>query len=253
MAEEVSDASLVLPRSILAALFLNGSLGLVMLITFCFCIGDVETALASPTGFPFIQMFYTATNSFAGTGVLTAILIVLTICGCTSNVATASRQMWAFARDAGLPCSAVLARVSSLWNVPLNAVLMSFCISVLLFLINIGSTVAFNAIASLGVASLLSSYLISLVCLILKRLHHESLPPARWSLGRYGLWINGVAVVFLVVIWFFSFWPLAREVSATTMNWNVAIYGAALVFAVGYYFVYGKHAYTAPVVRIKRI
>ena len=35
---------------------LNGVLGWIMLVTFCFCIGDVETALETPTGYPFIQV-----------------------------------------------------------------------------------------------------------------------------------------------------------------------------------------------------
>ena len=91
---------------------LNGALGYIMLITFCFCLGNVETALNSPTGYPFIEVFYNATNNHAGTTVMTCILIILTVCGCISNVATASRQMFAFARDNGLPFSPFLAYVS---------------------------------------------------------------------------------------------------------------------------------------------
>lgn len=90
---------------------INGSLGYVMLITFCFCVGDVGTALSTPTGYPFIEVFYNATNSHAGTTIMTCILITLTVCGCISNVATASRQMFAFARDNGLPFSGFLAYV----------------------------------------------------------------------------------------------------------------------------------------------
>ena len=94
------------------SLFLNGVLGLVMLITMCFCIGDLESVLVTPTAYPFIQIFYNATNSLVATNVMTSIVIVLTIgCG-INNVAGASRQMFAFARDGGLPFSEYLARVS---------------------------------------------------------------------------------------------------------------------------------------------
>lgn len=131
--------------------------------------------------------------------------------------------------------------------------MVSLCITILLSMINIGSTVAFNAIASLGVASLLSSYIISFSCLILKRYRGEPLPHARWSLGKHGMWINAVAVVFLLMTFIFSFFPLATPVVASTMNWNVLIYGSAIIFAVGFYFARGKHVYEGPVVVVKQL
>lgn len=97
----------------MASLFLNGALGFVMLVTYCFCLGNVEDILGTKTGYPFIQVFYNVTNSLGGASAMTAILITLTVCGCISNVATASRQLFAFARDGGLPFSPFLAQVSS--------------------------------------------------------------------------------------------------------------------------------------------
>lgn len=72
-----------------------------MLIIFCFCLGDVETALATPTGYPFMQVFSDVTHSNAGTTVMTSVLIIMNAGGCITNIATSSRQMWAFARDRG--------------------------------------------------------------------------------------------------------------------------------------------------------
>lgn len=96
----------------MASLFLNGALGFIMLVTYCFCFGsDVEGILNSPTKQPFIQVFYNVTNSAGGASAMTAILIVLTVCSSISNVATASRQLFAFARDGGMPFSPFLAYV----------------------------------------------------------------------------------------------------------------------------------------------
>jgi choline transport protein len=90
---------------------LNGTLGWVMLVTFCFCVGDPIVALDTPTGYPFIDMFIRSTGSHAGASIMTCILIVITIGGCVNNVASASRQLWSFARDEGLPFSGWLAHV----------------------------------------------------------------------------------------------------------------------------------------------
>lgn len=58
MSEEIRNASSVLPKAIMWAAGLNGSMGFIMIITFCFAMGDVEQILHSPTGFPFIQVFF---------------------------------------------------------------------------------------------------------------------------------------------------------------------------------------------------
>ena len=276
MSEEIKDASRTLPLAMMWTAVLNGSLGFVMLVTLCYCLGDVETILSNPEIMPFIQVFYTATKSRAGSSVMTAILIVLMVSGCITNVATASRQMFAFARDQGLPFSRFLARVSLPataipalielpafkvdglmqvrpgWDVPVNSVIVSFIITILLSLINIGSTTAFNAIVSLGTASLLSSYIVSITCIIIKRWRHERLPPKRWGLGRYGMAINIVSVAYLIIFFVFCFFPVATPVTASTMNWNILIYGVVLSFAICYFFVRGRFVYSGPVIYVNK-
>lgn len=111
MSEEIKDASIVLPRAIMWAAGINGSLGFIMVITFCFTLGSVFDILTTPTGYPFIQVFYNATQSNAGTSIMTAILIVNITSACISTVATVSRQTWSFARDQGLPFSSFIAHV----------------------------------------------------------------------------------------------------------------------------------------------
>ena len=111
MSEEIKDASLTLPRAMMSTVVINGCMGFVMLVTYCFCMGDVNTILSNPDVMPFVQTFLIATNSNVGTSFMTSILIILTVCGCITNVATASRQMFAFARDRGLPFSSFLAYV----------------------------------------------------------------------------------------------------------------------------------------------
>lgn len=81
---------------------------------------------------------------------------------------------------------------------------MCFVIVVLLSLINLGSNVALNAINSLAAVSVLTSYLISIGCLIWRRVSGEPLPPRKWSLGKYGLAINCIAFSLLLPLYFFA-------------------------------------------------
>ncbi|KAK4964919.1 hypothetical protein LTR42_012336 [Elasticomyces elasticus] len=177
--EEVKDAGIVLPRALIWSVVPNGIMALIMGATFVFCIGDIDDVLASPT-----------------------------------EVATASRQLWSFARDQGVPFSGWLSHVSPGWNIPIRAVFVSVVISTLLSFINIGSYVALNAINSLGVVSLLVSYTVTITCLVWRRLAGAPLPPRKWSLGRFGLAVNLVALAFVLPVLFFAFWPLAKDVTA---------------------------------------
>lgn len=134
----------------------------------------------------------------------------------------------------------------------MNAVIVSFCITILLSLINIGSTTAFNAIASLGTASLLSSYIVSISCVFIKRWRNEQLPSARWSLGKYGAPINAFSVAYLLTVYIFSFFPEATPVTPSTMNWNILIYGFTVCFAIVFFMVKGRHVYFGPVVLVRK-
>jgi choline transport protein len=137
------------------------------------------------------------------------------------------------------------------WNIPLNAVLLTFTITCLLSLINIGSTVAFNAIGSLALVAILGTYMISISIFILRRLRGP-LPPHRWSLGKMGIFINIGAVAWLLMVWVFCFFPVSIPVTVTTMNWNVVMFVGISVIGLGYWFVWGRKAYRPPVFLVKR-
>lgn len=80
--------------------------------TFCYTVGDVESVLATKTGYPFIQVFYNATKSRAGATAMTSIMTLLSIfCG-MANMTTASRQLFAFARDNGVPFNRFFQKVA---------------------------------------------------------------------------------------------------------------------------------------------
>ena len=138
MSEELQDASRTLPLAMIWTAIINGAMGFVAIVTFVMTIGDLQTALSSPTGYPFITVFYNATHSHVGTSLMTTILIIMLLFGCVTNFATSSRQLWAFSRDQGTPFSHWLSAVRPGWDIPLNSVIFSYVFSMCLSLINFG-------------------------------------------------------------------------------------------------------------------
>lgn len=114
MSEELRDASRTLPKVMISSLAINGAMGFGMLLTFLFCLGDMDAALSTPTGFAFIEVFSSGTKSIAAASALTSIMIVLSTLGCITNMASASRQLFSFARDNAVPFPKFFAHVSYL-------------------------------------------------------------------------------------------------------------------------------------------
>ena len=99
------------------ATFVNGVLGIVMMITFCFAVGggdNLEQVLDSNIGIPVIQLLYNVTASKAGTVVMSVVLLILQYFSAITTIASSSRQTWAFARDKGFPFSNWLSYVGGL-------------------------------------------------------------------------------------------------------------------------------------------
>ena len=112
MSEEIQNASVVVPRSMMFTVFINGSLAFGMLIMTLFSLTDVEGASNTRTGYPYMEILLHSTGSIAGAAVLTSILVVMQYFANVGLLASASRLCWSFARDRGLPGWAWLQHVS---------------------------------------------------------------------------------------------------------------------------------------------
>jgi choline transport protein len=293
MSEELKDASIQLPRAMMWSIFLNGVLGVTMVISFCFCIKDVEAFVSGvidtnlicrnykrvltksqSSSYPIVDVVYTTTGSYAGTCVLIVFLLILLFFSAVSTVASSSRQIWSFARDhvslvqphslsmkhllktlQGFPYSEWIRQVAPGSEVPVNSLLVCLAISLILAAINFGSNTALSAILSVSNAALLLSYIMSIGSLRLRRLQSEPLPPRRWSLGKFGGIINDITLAFLVVAFFFSFWPsyvlVGDSTAAADFNWTVVVLVIVGVLAVAYWTAGGRYKYVAPVTLIK--
>ena len=113
MSEEIQNAALVVPRSIMISLFINGALGFAVLLVTLFSLNNVEKALQTPTNYPYMQVFLDSTGSVAGATTMACIITVMAFSANIGILATASRMCWSFCRDRGLPGWQYLQHVSN--------------------------------------------------------------------------------------------------------------------------------------------
>lgn len=252
MSEEIKDAGLMVPRAIMGSYVFNGFMGLILLIAYIFCIPSVDDALSDSSAYPFLYVFRNA-MSVAGVNALTAVVLFLLVASNISFNLSTSRQTWSFARDGGLPFSRWISYVHPTLQIPINAVGLSCLISILLSLINLGSSAAFNAMASLQLVALLLTYIVSISCVLHRRLHNpKTLPQCRWSLGRFGIATNIGGLAYAVFAFFWCFWPNGTPVTAFTFNWSVAIFIGVVFLSLLMYWIKGRATFDGPVVLVRR-
>jgi choline transport protein len=233
----------------IVSIAINGLTGFCMLLAILYCMGDIDAALSTPTGFPFIEILTQASGSIAGGTALSALLVVMFCCATLTIVASSSRQLWAFARDRAVPHPRAVGYVDKRMKVPLTSIAITCVVTCLLSLINIGSATVLNAILSLTVAGFFGSYLIPFSLFLHKRIKNPAqVPPGPWNLGKWGVLVNAFAIVWTVVVMFFSFWPTGVPVTPVNMNWSCVIWGAVVLFALGFWALHGRKIYTGPVV-----
>lgn len=113
LSEEVTKPKTTVPYAMLGGFVFNGLLAFGSLLTILYTMGDLAAALTTPTGWPILEIYFQATNSYVGTSCLAAITFVIGFVAFFGALASTSRLVWAFARDNGLPGSRYFSHVSS--------------------------------------------------------------------------------------------------------------------------------------------
>jgi hypothetical protein len=86
-----------------------------------------------------------------------------------------------------------------------------------------------------------------------KRVRGETLPPSRFSLGKFGIAINLFAVLYVTVACIASFFPVVNSSAVADMNWSVVMFGGVLVIACVDYFFRGRKQYIEPAKHLNKI
>ncbi|KAI9665518.1 MAG: hypothetical protein M1831_001660 [Alyxoria varia] len=251
--EETRNAQTVIPLSMGVSTTLNGVLGFAMLIALMFCApAEIESTLDSETSYPFMSIYLHAVGSAAGATGMAIVVILTEIFATVGVVATASRMLWAFAREGGLPFSSYIARVDERTRLPLYAIGVTALINILLAIINIGSEVGFGAFISLIVASYYASFILSAAAMLHKRL---TTPASEMNWGPFRLYKWGVPLTVAAILYstlgmFFSMWPTTVSPDIEEMNYCVLVFGSTLLFSMGFWLVYGRKHYTGPILEV---
>ncbi|KAH8731958.1 amino acid/polyamine transporter I [Phaeosphaeriaceae sp. PMI808] len=248
LAEEMPHASRNVPLAMIGSVVLNGILGLAYCIMLLYSIGPLDKVLATPTGFPFIQVFFDTTNSKVGATFLSLTITVIAIAAVTAGITSTSRTYWAFARDKAVPFDRYFSHVNQSSQVPVRSVVLVTVLQMLLGFIYLGNTTAYNAIVSMAILGLYASYLMPIVYfMIYGRPNFSSDEFGRFKMPKIlGLVMNIISCAWLVISMVFSTFPTVMPVTPQNMNYSIVVMVGWVVLGGAFYFVSGRKKFEVP-------
>ncbi|MEU9028131.1 amino acid permease [Streptomyces sp. NPDC048383] len=219
LSEETTNAQVSASRGIMRAIGWSWLAGFVLLAGLTFAIQDYAATQASATGVPPAQIFLDALGIAGAKALLLVVIVAQLFCG-NAETAAASRMVFAFSRDGALPGSRLWRHVDARTGTPTRAVWLAVGVAALLALPSLYSPTAYAAVTAINVIGITPAYAIP-ICLRIRNRHRFQ--PGPWNLGRWGVPVGAIAVVWVVFVTVLFCLPQSRPesglVSVTTFNY----------------------------------
>jgi amino acid transporter len=198
--EETLDPRRNAPWGIFIAVAVSVIAGGLMILALTLSIPDLNQVTAFGDN-AFAELLKLRLGPAMGNAIVFLVAGAMWLCGLAS-LTSASRMVYAFARDGGLPFSKVWAKVSPRHQTPSNAIWALAGLALLLAL----WVSLYSAVVSLAVIALYISYGLPIVARLYARYKGHEGPPGPWNLGRLSVpvavcavaWIAFISVLFVL-------------------------------------------------------
>ena len=202
LTEETKQPGLAAPRAMVRAIAIAAVLGTLLIGALNFAIQNYASeAAGTKTGNAVGDILVDAVGVNFGKVLVAAIAIALLIC-VNGNLTSNSRMIYAFSRDFARvddgrphPISRKLSEVHTGSRVPRYAVWVAVLGACVLGVLNLWSTVAFNAAITINVIGLYTAYAIPV---FLRLRQGENFQRGPWHLGRWSAPVGWIAIGWVV-------------------------------------------------------
>ncbi len=192
LSEETHDPARAAPKGILASVGISAVAGYLLLAAITLAIRDLPAVAADRDAA--LSVMTSALGSSFGKAAMGVALAAMWFCG-LSSITSASRTLYAFSRDRGIPFAAAFARVHASLRTPVAAILaVTFGPLLLVLATSLASNRLFDAMAKMATMGLYVSYAAPILLGALARRAGRWRTMGPFSLGRYGTLVAWAAV-----------------------------------------------------------
>ncbi len=195
VAEETIDPRRRAPWGILNSVVISAVAGYLLLLALTLAIHNLPAVLAATDAggnkIPaVIAILQQALGSRAGAATSLLAALAMWFCG-LSTVTSTSRAVYAFARDRGMPLSHWWRHVGKRFRTPAAAI---WLVAATAWVCSVYSG-AYSVVTSISTVGIYVSYGIPILLYWRNRRSSNAIPPGPWNLGRWGIAINAVALL----------------------------------------------------------
>ncbi|KOU39593.1 APC family permease [Streptomyces sp. WM6378] len=213
LGEESIDPARNAPRAILRALIASFVLGGLILLFALLATPDLHAKQLSVEGLQYVVK--AALGQTVGQAVLWCVVIAITVCALSVQTA-GLRLAFAMARDNNLPAGSKLARLSPRFRTPVLATCLIGFVAIAILVVNINQPQIFSVVTSIAIVMIYVAYLLVTLPMLVQRLRGGwTSATDHFSLGRLGLPVNVLAVLWGTAMTVNLLWPRAEVYNAT--------------------------------------
>lgn len=210
LAEETDNPRRRAPRAILGALASVGLVGLLLILGTMRAVADPADPALGQLGGGMSYVIRQVLGERLGPGLLAVVVLAVTICTLTVHAA-AVRLVFAMARDGVLPFASGLAHVSESTRTPTRPAVLLGGLAAVILVLNVDFSQVVEVMTSVSVIWANLAYLLVTLPMLMSRLRRdrpeEPSQPGLFSLGRWGLPINALAVAWGILVIVNTAWP----------------------------------------------
>ncbi|ATL66329.1 APC family permease [Nocardia terpenica] len=237
LGEETVQPRRTAPRAILRALLASFVIGGAILVFGVMAAPDLSDPNIGANGGGLQYIVKQVMWGPLGTVFLCCIVVAVTVCALAVHTA-AIRMAFAMARDNALPFGEKLARVHSRTQTPVIPAVLIGVLSALILVINVGQPKIFTVLTSIAIIMIYLAYLMVTGPMLRERLQgrwppRELAAGGYFTMGRWGLPVNIVAVVWGVGMALNLAWPRTAVYGTPWYDtWGAFVY-IGLILGVG--------------------
>jgi amino acid transporter len=235
IAEEVHEPRKNLPKAVIFSLSFIAIVVIYSSLAIILAIPDMSAVTSAASDPNHVLDPVTSTLTAAlGAGIAKPVEILFVIGFLASFLAlqtSASRVIWAYARDEALPGARALARLSKGQKQPVVAIAVTTVIGAALFLLSNASPNIYLLMVNFTTGGFFLAFLFPLVGLLVVQLRGRWMPGS-FTLGRGSLLVTVLAVIWAIFEFLNISWPRAVNVDRY-LDWSVWI-AVAVLGAIGF-------------------
>lgn len=247
LCDETKTPEKTMPKGMVSAVLISGVTGIIFIIPILSILPELTLLLdRNPDIMPIDLVFKFATQSYLVSFLMVILLIGAVLFAGIGTLTTASRATYAMARDGALPYRELWSHVDPQRGIPINSLYLCIAISLVLGLLSLLSSSAFNAFVGSAVITLNVANGIPIFFLLLNK--RRKLKGAPFKLHLMGYVVNVVSLAWILLTVLILCMPPQIPITVISMNYAfVVVIVFSLAIAIVYRF-WGRYHFHGPVV-----